>query len=189
MAGILAWAADVVGGADDSDDEAAAERELAATMTPDTNIPDPHMQDPPASSSRAPSLDLGLDGGPNITRSRAGVGLLGRRRDRPYVRRRLPAPSQPTLPQTPDANGADKTEEEENPMMETVRSKCITQLLLLGAIDSIQKRYWSKLQATQQIAIMDILLSLLEFASLRARGAGGLFVNYQGVLDSLTEQI
>ncbi|KAI5016071.1 hypothetical protein ZWY2020_005922 [Hordeum vulgare] len=67
--------------------------------------------------------------------------------------------------ETPDADGADKTEEEENPMMETVRSKCITQLLLLGAIDSIQKRYWSKLQATQQIAIMDILLSLLEFAS------------------------
>ncbi|KAI5021639.1 hypothetical protein ZWY2020_058369 [Hordeum vulgare] len=67
--------------------------------------------------------------------------------------------------ETPDADGADKTEEEENPMMETVRSKCITQLLLLGAIDSIQKRYCSKLQATQQIAIMDILLSLLEFAS------------------------
>lgn len=66
---------------------------------------------------------------------------------------------------TPDADGADKIEEEENPMMETVRSKCITQLLLLGAIDSIQKRYWSRLQATQQIAIMDILLSLLEFAS------------------------
>jgi guanine nucleotide-exchange factor len=72
-------------------------------------------------------------------------------------------PSSPA--KAPDADGDDKTEEEENPMMETVRSKCITQLLLLGAIDSIQKRYWSKLQATQQIAIMDILLSLLEFAS------------------------
>ncbi|VAH28945.1 unnamed protein product [Triticum turgidum subsp. durum] len=71
----------------------------------------------------------------------------------------------PSPAKTPEADGADKTEEEENPMMETVRSKCITQLLLLGAIDSIQKRYWSKLQATQQIAIMDILLSLLEFAS------------------------
>jgi hypothetical protein len=33
---------------------------------------------------------------------------------------------------------ADKAEDEESPMMETVRSKCITQLLLLGAIDSIQ---------------------------------------------------
>lgn len=72
-------------------------------------------------------------------------------------------PSSPA--KAPDADGVDKAEEEENPMMETVRSKCITQLLLLGAIDSIQKRYWSKLQATQQIAIMDILLSLLEFAS------------------------
>nr|CAD1819327.1 unnamed protein product [Ananas comosus var. bracteatus] len=50
-------------------------------------------------------------------------------------------------------------------MMETVRGKCITQLRLLGAIDSIQMRYWSKLKAPQKIAIMDILLSLLEFAA------------------------
>ncbi|CAL5083523.1 unnamed protein product [Urochloa decumbens] len=70
----------------------------------------------------------------------------------------------PSPVKAPD-DEADKAEEEESPMMETVRSKCITQLLLLGAIDSIQKRYWSRLKATQQIAIMDILLSLLEFAS------------------------
>ncbi|CAL5062155.1 unnamed protein product [Urochloa decumbens] len=70
----------------------------------------------------------------------------------------------PSPVKVPD-DEADKAEEEESPMMETVRSKCITQLLLLGAIDSIQKRYWSRLKATQQIAIMDILLSLLEFAS------------------------
>ncbi|XP_062187526.1 brefeldin A-inhibited guanine nucleotide-exchange protein 5-like isoform X2 [Phragmites australis] len=70
----------------------------------------------------------------------------------------------PSPVKTPDDDGAEKTEEE-NPMMETVRSKCITQLLLLGTIDRIQKRYWSRLKATQQIAIMDILLSLLEFAS------------------------
>ncbi|KAL6856063.1 hypothetical protein ACP4OV_018865 [Aristida adscensionis] len=70
----------------------------------------------------------------------------------------------PSPVKAPDDDGADRTEEE-SPMMETVRSKCITQLLLLGAIDSIQKRYWSRLKATQQIAIMDILLSLLEFAS------------------------
>ncbi|WVZ66373.1 hypothetical protein U9M48_015604 [Paspalum notatum var. saurae] len=73
------------------------------------------------------------------------------------------APSSPV--KAPDDDEADKAEEEESPMMETVRSKCITQLLLLGAIDSIQKRYWSRLKATQQITIMDILLSLLEFAS------------------------
>ncbi|BAF21919.1 Os07g0564700 [Oryza sativa Japonica Group] len=71
----------------------------------------------------------------------------------------------PSPVKAPDADGADKTDDEENPMMETVRSKCITQLLLLGAIDSIQKRYWSRLKTTQQTAIMDILLSLLEFAS------------------------
>ncbi|CAN6199456.1 unnamed protein product [Urochloa humidicola] len=70
----------------------------------------------------------------------------------------------PSPVKAPD-DEADKAEEEESPMMETVRSRCITQLLLLGAIDSIQKRYWSRLKATQQIAIMDILLSLLEFAS------------------------
>ncbi|KAF0905978.1 hypothetical protein E2562_008999 [Oryza meyeriana var. granulata] len=71
----------------------------------------------------------------------------------------------PSPVKAPDADGAEKTDDEENPMMETVRSKCITQLLLLGAIDSIQKRFWSRLKSTQQIAIMDILLSLLEFAS------------------------
>ncbi|RLN33662.1 brefeldin A-inhibited guanine nucleotide-exchange protein 5 [Panicum miliaceum] len=71
----------------------------------------------------------------------------------------------PSPVKAPDDDEADKAEEEDSPVMETVRSKCITQILLLGAIDSIQKRYWSRLKATQQIAIMDILLSLLEFAS------------------------
>ncbi|PKA52423.1 Brefeldin A-inhibited guanine nucleotide-exchange protein 5 [Apostasia shenzhenica] len=54
----------------------------------------------------------------------------------------------------------------ENPMLETVRSKCITQLLLLGVLNSIQKKYWSKLNSSQRIAMMDILLSVLEFATL-----------------------
>ncbi|XP_062190117.1 brefeldin A-inhibited guanine nucleotide-exchange protein 5-like [Phragmites australis] len=71
----------------------------------------------------------------------------------------------PSPVKTSDDDGADKTEEEENSTMETARSKCITQLLLLGVIDSVQKKYWSRLKATQQVAIMDILLSLLEFAS------------------------
>ncbi|KAE8812001.1 DEAD-box ATP-dependent RNA helicase 16 [Hordeum vulgare] len=38
MAGILAWAADVVGGPGDSDDEAAAERERTAAMTINPDI-------------------------------------------------------------------------------------------------------------------------------------------------------
>ncbi|GKV03731.1 hypothetical protein SLEP1_g15983 [Rubroshorea leprosula] len=49
--------------------------------------------------------------------------------------------------------------------MVTVRGKCVTQLLLLGAIDSIQKKYWSNLKASQKIDIMDILFSFLEFAA------------------------
>ncbi|XP_031092916.1 brefeldin A-inhibited guanine nucleotide-exchange protein 5 [Ipomoea triloba] len=59
----------------------------------------------------------------------------------------------------------DAREEDESSMLATIRSKCITQLLLLGAIDSIQKKYWNKLKAAQKISIMDILLSVLEFAS------------------------
>ncbi|GKE33384.1 hypothetical protein Tco_1452706 [Tanacetum coccineum] len=34
----------------------------------------------------------------------------------------------------------------ESPYMGTIRSKGITQLLLLGALDIIQKRYWRKLR-------------------------------------------
>ncbi|KAL0926627.1 hypothetical protein M5K25_002866 [Dendrobium thyrsiflorum] len=55
--------------------------------------------------------------------------------------------------------------DDEDLPMEAVRSKCVTQLLLLGVLDSIQMRYWSRLKAPQKIAIMDILLSVLEFAA------------------------
>ncbi|CAK9186362.1 unnamed protein product, partial [Ilex paraguariensis] len=65
----------------------------------------------------------------------------------------------------PDDIEHDAKNEEESPLFETIRSKCITQLLLLGAIDSIQKKYWNKLNAPQKISIMDILFSVLEFAA------------------------
>ncbi|KAL0722489.1 hypothetical protein Bca4012_037088 [Brassica carinata] len=55
--------------------------------------------------------------------------------------------------------------EEESPALGTIRGKCITQLLLLGAINSIQKKYWSNLKTAQKIAIMDILFSFIEFAA------------------------
>ncbi|KAL1193725.1 Brefeldin A-inhibited guanine nucleotide-exchange protein 5 [Cardamine amara subsp. amara] len=55
--------------------------------------------------------------------------------------------------------------EEESPSLGTIRSKCITQLLLLGAISSIQQKYWSNLKTPQKIAIMDILFSFIEFAA------------------------
>uniref|UniRef100_A0A1D1YN54 Brefeldin A-inhibited guanine nucleotide-exchange protein 2 n=1 Tax=Anthurium amnicola TaxID=1678845 RepID=A0A1D1YN54_9ARAE len=72
-------------------------------------------------------------------------------------------PSSPV--KIPDATEPASKDDEENPILETVRSKCMTQLLLLGALDVIQKRYWSKLKAPQKIAIMDVLLSVLEFAA------------------------
>ncbi|CAI9767436.1 unnamed protein product [Fraxinus pennsylvanica] len=65
----------------------------------------------------------------------------------------------------PDTKEPDARDEDESPILGTIRSKCITQLLLLGAIDSIQKKYWNKLNASQKITIMDILFSVLEFAS------------------------
>lgn len=55
--------------------------------------------------------------------------------------------------------------DDEDLLMEAVRSKCVTQLLLLGVLNNIQLKYWSKLKAPQKIAIMDILLSVLEFAA------------------------
>ncbi|WRX32521.1 Mon2 [Theobroma cacao] len=75
----------------------------------------------------------------------------------------ISVPSSP--PKLPEAVEPEAKDEEESPLMATVRGKCITQLLLLGAVDSIQKKYWDNLKAAQKIAIMDILLSLLEFAA------------------------
>lgn len=79
------------------------------------------------------------------------------------------SPSDASIPSSPvkipEAFESDLKNEEESQLLGTVRGKCITQLLLLGAIDSIQKKYWSKLKAKQKIAIMDILLSVLEFSA------------------------
>ncbi|KAK4784611.1 hypothetical protein SAY86_018979 [Trapa natans] len=77
-------------------------------------------------------------------------------------------PSDASVPSSPAKSsdaGEPETKEEESPLLGAVRGKCITQLLLLGAIDSIQRKYWKRLKASQKISIMDILLSLLEFAA------------------------
>lgn len=37
---------------------------------------------------------------------------------------------------------SDAKDEEESPLWGTIRGKCLTQLLLLGAIDSIQVGFW-----------------------------------------------
>ncbi|KAL0322245.1 UNVERIFIED_CONTAM: Brefeldin A-inhibited guanine nucleotide-exchange protein 5 [Sesamum calycinum] len=74
------------------------------------------------------------------------------------------APSSPS--KTTDATTEpDTREEEESPMLATIRSKCMTQLLLLGVIDGIQKKYWDKLKAQQKITMMETLFSVLDFAA------------------------
>ncbi|XP_051121206.1 brefeldin A-inhibited guanine nucleotide-exchange protein 5 isoform X2 [Andrographis paniculata] len=65
----------------------------------------------------------------------------------------------------PDSIVESGSQDEESPIVVVIRSKCITQLLLLGVIDSIQKKYWSRLNTQQKISIMEILFSLLEFAA------------------------
>ncbi|KAL9165509.1 hypothetical protein ABFS82_06G175400 [Erythranthe guttata] len=73
-------------------------------------------------------------------------------------------PSSPS--KSPDASvEPDSGAEEQSLMLGTIRSKCVTQLLLLGAIDSIQKKYWYKLNTHQKITIMEILFSVLDFAA------------------------
>ncbi|KAM1425844.1 hypothetical protein TB2_017769 [Malus domestica] len=78
-------------------------------------------------------------------------------------------PSEASVPSSPfrvpEAVEPDIRDKEESSLLGACRGKCITQLLLLGAIDSIQKKYWSNLKTPQKIAIMDILLSALEFAA------------------------
>ncbi|XP_057520110.1 brefeldin A-inhibited guanine nucleotide-exchange protein 5 [Amaranthus tricolor] len=67
--------------------------------------------------------------------------------------------------QLPEPLEFDSKDEVESQLLTTIRGKCITQLLLLGAIDSIQRKYWSKLGAPQKVTIMEILLSILDFAA------------------------
>lgn len=101
-----------------------------------------------------------------------GQRIMGNMMDNIFVRSftsKSKNPSESSVPSTPtkvpEYVEPDTREEEESPLMGTIRGKCITQLLLIGAIDSIQKKYWSNLKASQKIAIMDILYSLLEFAA------------------------
>uniref|UniRef100_A0A0K8R4C3 Putative guanine nucleotide exchange factor n=1 Tax=Ixodes ricinus TaxID=34613 RepID=A0A0K8R4C3_IXORI len=72
-------------------------------------------------------------------------------------------PSSPS--KVSDATMDTETGNEESPMLETIRSKCITQLLLLSAIDGVEKKYWNKLNSQQKITMMEILFSVLEFAA------------------------
>ncbi|XP_058215944.1 brefeldin A-inhibited guanine nucleotide-exchange protein 5 isoform X3 [Rhododendron vialii] len=101
-----------------------------------------------------------------------GQRIMGNMMDNLFVRsftsKSKARPTDVSVPSSP-AKFADAAEpgfkDEESLPLTTIRSKCITQLLLLGAIDSIQKKYWNKLKASHKITIMDILFSVLEFAA------------------------
>ncbi|KAL4561395.1 hypothetical protein LXL04_033561 [Taraxacum kok-saghyz] len=109
---------------------------------------------------------------PSLQRTQTvGQRLMGNMRDSLLVRSFTSKPKNQILdailPPSP-SKAADEeadSEEAETPYMGTIRSKCITQLLLLGALDIIQKKYWSKLKGDQKIAIFETLFSMLEFAA------------------------
>lgn len=67
--------------------------------------------------------------------------------------------------QLPEVVELDSKDEEDIALLATVRGKCVTQLLLLRAINSVQKKYWSKLKSQQKVTIMEILVSMLDFAA------------------------
>ncbi|KAL5698618.1 Brefeldin A-inhibited guanine nucleotide-exchange protein 5 [Ranunculus cassubicifolius] len=112
--------------------------------------------------------------GPELQRTQTlGQRIMGNMMDNLLMRsltsKARTGPSDSLIPSSPvkipEAIEPDGNNEVESQVLETVRGKCITQLLLLGAIDSIQKKYWDKLKAQQKIAIMEILLSVLEFSA------------------------
>ncbi|KAL1806265.1 hypothetical protein ACET3Z_029333 [Daucus carota] len=103
-----------------------------------------------------------------------GQRIMGNMRDSLFVRSFTAKPKSRTsdvLSYSPSklSDVVDSVEidakDEESLIMGTIRSKCITQLLLLGSIDSIQKKYWGMLTTTQKITVMDILFSIVEFAA------------------------
>jgi guanine nucleotide-exchange factor len=103
-----------------------------------------------------------------------GQRIMGNVMDNVFLRSFTTKPKNPSSDATPsspskfsDATGVVESDvkDAENQMLGRIRSKCITQLLLLDAIDSIQKKYWTKLKTSQQVQIMEILFSALEFAA------------------------
>ncbi|XP_042036168.1 brefeldin A-inhibited guanine nucleotide-exchange protein 5-like isoform X2 [Salvia splendens] len=114
------------------------------------------------------------DGGSLQHSQTFGQKIMGNMRDNLFMRSFTSTPKNFSLDaelasspsKFPDANKeANAKDMEESLILGTIRSKCVTQLLLLGSIDSIQKNYWNKLSADAKIMIMEILFSILEFSA------------------------
>ncbi|XP_019455526.1 PREDICTED: brefeldin A-inhibited guanine nucleotide-exchange protein 5-like isoform X4 [Lupinus angustifolius] len=130
---------------------------LQMNLDPSEALPSPSAQSP------KPADGVGLQR--NQTFGQRFMDNIFRRNLTLKSESRVSDASQPSSPvQVADAVEP-YTKNEESPLLVVVRGKCITQLLLLSAIDGIQKKYWTKLKSAQKIAVMDILLSLLEFAA------------------------
>ncbi|GLT74209.1 hypothetical protein SLA2020_460200 [Shorea laevis] len=150
----------------------------ATSSTINASVSEEHSQDFGLQSNRDGSEGIPSPSGQSQKAAEAGglqrsqtIGqsFMGNMMDNLFLRKsknptpEISIPSSPT--KVPESVEPDTKDEEESLLMGTVRSKCITQLLLLGAIDSIQKKHWINLKVPQKIAIMDILFSLLEFAA------------------------
>ncbi|KAH6757481.1 HOPM interactor 7 [Perilla frutescens var. hirtella] len=114
------------------------------------------------------------DGGGFQRSQTLGQKIMGNMMDNVFMRSftskpkiHTPDVSQPSSPsKLPDSiMESDSRDDEESPILGAIRSKCVTQLLLLSSIDSIQKMFWNKLKSQQKIAIMEILFSILDFAA------------------------
>ncbi|EEF46181.1 guanine nucleotide-exchange, putative [Ricinus communis] len=149
----------------DGGDHASVVQDHSQELGSQSNLDGPEGLPSPSGKAHKPA---------DLQRSQTiGQKIMGNMMDNLFLRSltskskaRASDASVPSSPiKVPDAVEPDAKNEEESPLMATIRGKCITQLLLLGAIDSIQMKYWSKLSAPQKIAIMDALLSTLEFAA------------------------
>ncbi|KAK9058254.1 hypothetical protein SSX86_023094 [Deinandra increscens subsp. villosa] len=131
--------------------------------------------DPQESEGQSPSSE-NADKSPHrptLQRSQTiGQRLMGNMRDSVLVRSFTSKPKNlisdaivPEFLSKPPDEEPESEDAVESPYMGTIRSKSITQLLLLGALDIIQKKYWSRLKGYQKITILEILFSMLEFAA------------------------
>ncbi|KAG0608013.1 hypothetical protein M758_8G071400 [Ceratodon purpureus] len=55
--------------------------------------------------------------------------------------------------------------EVESTSLQNVRTKCVIQLLLMGALDSLQRNHWQRLHPSHKRLIMDTLLSMVDFCA------------------------
>ncbi|XP_042038704.1 brefeldin A-inhibited guanine nucleotide-exchange protein 5-like isoform X1 [Salvia splendens] len=147
-------------------DENALAQDQEMTRAVDMEV----SQGPPSPSAGATESEVG-----SLQRSQTfGQKIMGNMRNNLLTRSFTSKPKKFTSDAAvasspskfPDANkDVNAKDTEESLMLETVRSKCVTQLLLLGSIDGIQKNYWNKLGADAKVTIMEILFSILEFAA------------------------